>query len=71
MPQEIARRCIVSSSSVHDTILDPFGGSGTTGLVADRLQRNAILIEINPEYAALTERRIAGDGGMFATLISE
>jgi hypothetical protein len=30
------------------TVLDPFGGAGTTGLVADRLQRNAILIELNP-----------------------
>lgn len=43
--------------------LDPFGGAGTTGLVADRLQRNAILIEMNPEYAAMAERRIKGDRG--------
>jgi DNA modification methylase len=47
-------------------VLDPFGGAGTTGLVADRLQRDAILIELNPEYAAIAERRLAGEGGLFA-----
>lgn len=40
------------------TVLDPFGGAGTTGLVADRLQRDAILIELNPQYAEMAERRI-------------
>jgi DNA modification methylase len=34
--------------------------------VADRLQRDAILIELNPEYAAMAERRIRGEGGMFS-----
>lgn len=43
-----------------------FGGAGTTGMVADRLQRNAILIELNPEYAEMARRRIKADGGMFA-----
>lgn len=47
-------------------VLDPFGGAGTVGLVADRLQRDAILIELNPEYAAMAERRIRGDAPMFA-----
>jgi DNA modification methylase len=46
--------------------LDPFGGAGTTGLVADRLGRNAILIELNPQYAAMAQRRISDDAGMFA-----
>jgi DNA modification methylase len=45
-----------------------FGGAGTTGLVADRHGRNAILIELNPEYAAIAERRIKGDAGMFADM---
>ena len=36
------------------------------GLVADRLQRNAILIELNPEYAAMAERRVRGDAPLFA-----
>lgn len=49
-------------------ILDPFGGAGTSGLVADRLGRNAILIELNPQYAAMAERRINGDAGMFSNV---
>ncbi len=50
------------------TVMDPFGGSGTTGLVADRLGRNAILIELNPEYAEMAQRRITDDAGMFHTV---
>ena len=42
-------------------VLDPFGGAGTTGLVAGRLQRNAILIELNAEYAEMARNRIAAD----------
>jgi DNA modification methylase len=57
--------CKCEVSTVPCTVLDPFGGSGTTGLVADRLKRNAILIELNPEYAAMAERRIKGDCPMF------
>ena len=47
-------------------VLDPFGGSGTTGLVADRLRRDAILIELSPKYAAMARRRIAHDAPLFA-----
>jgi DNA modification methylase len=49
-------------------VLDPFGGAGTAGLVADRLGRDSILIELNPEYAALARKRITGDAPMFATV---
>ena len=48
--------------------LDPFGGVGTTGLVADRLGCHAVLIECNPKYAAAAKRRIEGDAGMFASV---
>jgi DNA modification methylase len=48
--------------------LDPFGGAGTVGLVADRLGRSAILIELNPEYADIAQRRLRGDGGMFSAV---
>jgi len=48
------------------TVLDPFGGAGTTGLVAERLTRNSILIELNPEYCKLAEERIKDEGGMWA-----
>jgi DNA modification methylase len=47
---------------VPATVLDPFGGSGTTGEVATRLGRNAILIELNPAYRPLIERRTAQQG---------
>lgn len=65
MPPELARRCIVCSSVKGDTILDPFGGSGTTAMVADGLQRNAILIELNPIYAAIARDRTAGRSPLF------
>ncbi len=42
-------------------VLDLFGGAGTTGLVADRLQRDAVLIELNPVYAAMARSRILAD----------
>ncbi len=50
------------------TVLDPFSGAGTTGLVADRLGRDAILIELNEDYADMAARRLRGDGGMFASV---
>ncbi len=66
MAEEIARRCIVSSTGKGDLILDPFGGSGTTALVADKLGRNSILIELNPAYAEMARCRIEASAGMFA-----
>ncbi|WP_404711518.1 DNA-methyltransferase [Sphingomonas sp. MMS24-J13] len=43
---------------VPGVVLDPFGGAGTVGMVAERLGLDSILIELNPEYAALAERRL-------------
>lgn len=51
---------------VPQHVLDPFGGAGTTGLVADRLGRHATLIELKAEYAALARTRITADGPLFA-----
>jgi site-specific DNA-methyltransferase (adenine-specific) len=65
-PPELAKRIISAGCPPLGTVLDPFGGAGTTGLVADRLQRNAILIELNPEYVAMTKRRIEKEAGLFA-----
>lgn len=62
-PPELPEKCILAGCPKGGVVLDPFGGAGTTGLVADRLQRDAILIELNPEYAAMAERRLAGDRG--------
>ncbi len=55
--------CECSATVIPCTVLDPFSGAGTTCLVADRLQRNAIGIELNPEYAAMSEARINKDRG--------
>jgi DNA modification methylase len=65
-PPELVEPCIKAGCPAGGTVIDPFGGAGTTGLVADRLGRDAILIELNPEYAAIADRRIRGDAGMFA-----
>lgn len=56
-PPALIKPCILAGSKVGDTILDPFGGSGTTGAVALELGRKAILIELNPDYGKLAERR--------------
>ena len=70
-PPALIEPCILAGCPEGGTVLDPFGGAGTTGLVADRLKRNAILIELNPEYAAMAERRLRADAGMFASITDE
>ena len=44
---------------------DPFGGSGTTGIVAQSLNRQAILIELNKDYINIANKRIDKELGMF------
>jgi DNA modification methylase len=51
-PPELAERCIKAGCPAGGHVLDPFGGAGTTGLVADRLGREATLIELNPATSA-------------------
>lgn len=69
-PPKLIESCIKAGCPEDGTVLDPFGGSGTTGMVADQLGRNAILIELNPEYAEIARRRITDDAGMFAEVAS-
>jgi DNA modification methylase len=61
MPPALADRCIKSGSRVGDTVLDPFSGAGTTGVVARRLRRQYVGIELNPEFADMARRRIDSD----------
>jgi DNA modification methylase len=70
-PPALIEPCILAGCPKGGTVLDPFGGAGTTGLVADRLQRDAILIELNPEYATMAERRLSKDAGLFASVATE
>jgi hypothetical protein len=69
-PPALIEPCIKAGCPTGGTVLDPFGGAGTTGLVADRLQRDAILIELNPEYADLAQKRLGKDGGMFSEVLA-
>jgi len=65
MPPEIAERCIKAGSPRGGRILDPFAGSGTIGLVADRLGRDCTLIDLNTSYAEMALNRIRDDCPMF------
>jgi DNA modification methylase len=69
-PPALIEPCILAGCRKGGTVLDPFGGAGTTGLVADRLGRDAILIELNADYADMARQRIADDAGMFAEVAS-
>lgn len=59
-PETLLERIILLGSKQFDTILDPFTGSGTTGVVAKRLKRNFIGFEISPEYFEIAQNRING-----------
>ena len=58
-PEELAARCIKLGSKAGDTILDCFGGGGTTGVVARQLRRNAVLLDISAEYCQLMKDRLS------------
>ena len=62
-PPDLIEPCILAGSPVGGTVLDPFGGSGTTAGVALKHGRNAILCELNPDYAALMADRVRALGG--------
>lgn len=57
-PPDLIEPCILAGCPEGDTVLDPFFGAGTVGLVAKRTNRKYIGIEINPEYAAMARERI-------------
>lgn len=58
-PPDLIRPCILAGSPRGGVVLDPFGGAGTTAVVAMQEGRKSILCELNPDYAAMAERRIA------------
>lgn len=59
MPEDLAEPCILAGSPVGGVVLDPFGGAGTTALVARRLGRRFVHAELNPDYLAIAQRRLA------------
>ncbi len=70
-PRELARRCILLGSNKGQLILDPFGGSGTTGVVANELHRKAIIIELNPIYAEMAISRGLSIQPQFQSFVAE
>jgi DNA modification methylase len=65
-PEALIEPCILAGSAIGDTVLDPFCGSGTTGVVAIRHQRNFVGIELNPQYVELARTRIGAVAPLLA-----
>jgi len=68
MPPQLAELCIKAGSKMGDLVLDPYTGAGTTGLVAQHLRRSFVGCELNPDYAALAEKRIRMDSPLFSNV---
>lgn len=56
-PPELIEPCILAGSRPGDTVVDPFGGVGTTAAVCQRLRRHAVSIDLSPKYSAIAKRR--------------
>jgi DNA modification methylase len=67
-PVELVERAIRNSSKGRDTVLDPFGGSGTTLIACEKSGRQARVIELEPKYCDVVCRRFLGFSGKTATL---
>ena len=70
-PPKLIEPMILAGCPETGTVLDPFGGAGTTALVADRLNRNAVLIELNEEYINITKKRLQKDNSLFLEINKE
>jgi len=70
-PPELILPCILAGSKEGDTVLDPFSGSGTTGEVALRNDRNYIGLELSGKYAAISEKRLTDAIGMLGNVTIE
>ena len=67
-PIDLIEPCVLAGCPENGTVLDPFGGSGTTGIVANNHNRKAVLIELNSEYIEIAKQRIQDQGGLFTDL---
>jgi DNA modification methylase len=70
-PPELPETCIKAGCPIGGIVLDPFFGAGTTGLVADRLQRDCIGIELNPAYAEIARKRIQSESPLLVDITVE
>ena len=64
-PEKLVERMILSGCPENGIVLDPFHGSGTTGIVAKKLNRNFIGYELNPDYIKISKKRYNDELGMF------
>ncbi|HGN0822410.1 TPA: site-specific DNA-methyltransferase, partial [Pseudomonas aeruginosa] len=58
-PPDLIRPCVLAGAPRGGLVLDPFGGAGTTALVAMQEGRRSVLLELNPEYASIAHHRLA------------
>jgi site-specific DNA-methyltransferase (adenine-specific) len=58
-PGELVERCLLNSSKRNDIVIDPFGGSGTTLIACEQLERRCAIIELDPAYCDVIRRRYA------------
>jgi DNA modification methylase len=70
-PKDLPEQCIKAGSRPGDVVLDPFCGSGTTGVVALQLGRRFVGIELSLTYAEMAERRIHNEAGLFSVGVAE
>ena len=66
-PVALVERAIRNSSKSRDIVLDPFGGSGTTMIAAERTGRRARLVELDPKYVDVDRPALAASAGGQAT----
>ena len=64
-PMDLIEPCVLAGCPEGGTVLDPFGGSGTTALVANGHNRDAVLIELNEEYIEIAKKRLGFGTDLF------
>ena len=69
-PPDLIAPCVLAGCPEGGTVLDPFGGAGTTGLVAQQHNRDSILIELNPDYIEIAEKRLNNDAPLFNEVVA-
>jgi len=67
-PMDLIEPCVLAGCPEDGVVLDPFAGSGTTGIVAVNHNRNAVLCELNQEYIEIAKNRINEQAGMFTNM---